>query len=64
VVGAIGAALCDYAENFTLLQVLARWPEHAPTRVRRASRFTTAKFLLSVAAVIALAICAIAWRLA
>jgi hypothetical protein len=64
VVGAIGAALCDYAENFTLLEVLDRWPERAPAKVRRASRFTTAKFLLSVAAVIALAICAIAWRLA
>ncbi|MGO9672675.1 MAG: hypothetical protein ACLPSF_00625 [Methylocella sp.] len=64
VVGAIGAALCDYAENFTLLEVLDRWPQRAPSRVRCASRFTTAKFLLSTASVVALAICAIAWRLA
>jgi len=63
VIGAIGAALCDYAENFALLEVLDRWPERAPSKVRRASRFTTAKFLLSVGSVLALAICAIAWRL-
>lgn len=61
VVCSVAAALCDYAENVLLLDVLKRWPQRAPAKIRQASRFATGKFSFTMASVFALAVCALAW---